>query len=248
MAKRAHVDAFGRSPPSGNKRAKRVGAGVMPRVRLPAPLRSNAPEIKAVDYTTTPINISTSVTFNTVNLPVEGSSFYNRIGRKITMKSLHIRGYIYPTLTNTTEHGPQYCRFVVIYDAQPNGAVPAIADIFLDYNAAGSTFTGALSGLNMNNRDRFTVLRDRKILLPSIGIAGAASANPSYSVDPVLKETQLNLEEFIKLKDLTTQFKASAGAIGDIATGALYVFCMCEDPSDPAWKYKFYSRLRYGDS
>ena len=49
---------------------------------------------------------------------------------------------------------------MIIYDAQPNGALPAIKDVINSLSTAGAENQNVLSSVNIGNRSRFTVLRD----------------------------------------------------------------------------------------
>lgn len=218
---------------------------------LYAPRGTGATELKCVDTqgsVTSPFNTIGLVTL-VLNPPVEGASFYNRIGRRIRMKSLHINGWIQPSGGNAAAVPPQYARILVLYDRQANGALPAGSDILQAYNAAGGTSNTFIDGLNMNNRDRFTILRDRKVVLPALGVMGAtATSQTNLDPDPNLKKS-LNYQEFIKLKGLETHFKASAGGVGDISTGALLMMTITYQDANAtaAWQLQYGARLKFYD-
>lgn len=229
-------------------------------VTVPAVLRarrgSGGTELKSVDVATATFPLGTTANFGVTNVPVEGASFYNRIGRRIRMKSLHINGFITISGGNAAAlTSPSYARIMVIYDRQANGANPAIADILTSVTAAGATASTVLDGINMNNRDRFSVLMDEKVLLPPIGINGATPANTSslVSMDPNAnagdaRQGQMNVNRFIKLKGLETHYKATAGAIADISTGALTLVTFGDDANaTAAYNFKWTSRLKFFD-
>lgn len=206
-------------------------------------LRQAGTEVKGVDVPITTVVLSTTGTFTLLNGIQEGSSFYNRIGRKVNMKSLHFTGHI-----DQTGNGggvDDYIRIMIIYDQQPNGNFPATADILLNYNNAGATETNSHSHLNLNNRDRFSIVAD--IRLETSHDTGAASDGllGMYT----LQETNVN--RFIKLKNLVTQYKSTTNpaAIGDITTGALYLFTLGQNAvATAAYQLLFTSRLRYLDN
>lgn len=227
----------------GAKRAKMGGRGA-----YPGQLRSIKPEVKTVDLFQFATNFDTIGTFTCVNLPLEGASFYNRIGRKIMAKSLHVFGHIECTDGNAGATGEDYGRLMVIYDRQPNGALPAVADVLTSYNNAGATSSTASDSLNMNNRDRFVVLRDERIVLPAVGALGVTPINSSLGTDPTLSTSKREINFFIKCKDLETHFKASAGTIGDIATGSIFVFSISgQSHGNLAYIAAVSTRLRYHD-
>lgn len=188
---------------------------------------------------------------DTSGYPEEGSGFYNRIGRRIRMKSLHIRGYISPGGGNAAAVSQQMGRIMVLYDRQTNGAAPSIADILTNYDADGTARTtpAALCGLNLNNRDRFVVLRDHQVILPAIGINGATPANTAPG--DVRNQDGNLVNMFIPLKGLEMHFKASSatGPITDIATGSLLIVTVSNQDANasPAWSFTWSGRLRFVD-
>lgn len=127
----------------------------------------------------------------------QGATSYNRIGTKILIKSIDFRANFY-----LAGSAPVYTavRYLLVYDRQPNGAFPAIASILSENIGTPPVH---LSGVNMANRSRFVVLRDRQIILTA-------------------QDNMTSVKEFVKTK-LETQFSANTGAIGDITTGAIYL-------------------------
>lgn len=229
----------------GDVRARGIPANLYPGSR------TGATELKSTDQALTVSPIMTAGTISLVVAPpLEGASFYQRIGRRIRMKSLEIRGEITPNNTNAAAVPQQFARIMVLYDRQTNGALPALADILTGFNAAGATTSTVWDGLNMNNRDRFTVLRDRKLILNGLGINGATPANiTGLSPDPNVDNTSYVFREFIKLKGLETHFKASAGGVGDIATGSIVLLTVSSADANaaPAWQLAYGARLKFYD-
>lgn len=185
-------------------------------------------------------------------MPLEGSSFYNRIARRTRGISLEVRGHIKPTLANAAAKGLQYARIMIIYDRQANGAVPALSAILSDYDFGGNQTTFSQSGVNMDNRDRFLIIRDRKFLLPPIGINGVAPTTTSVGITTTnadMKDSCMNFTEFIKLNGLETQYKASSGGgIGDVSTGSFLIVAIDEtDTSTSGWALTFHTRYKFYD-
>lgn len=145
-------------------------------------------------------------------VPVLGSDYNNRIGRKTIMKSLYIRGHLrLKAAANLTTDEPcpaQQARLIIFCDLQPNGATPALTDLL--------TGNDATYQLNPNNRDRFKIIKDKLYSFDTYQISGnngwAVSGRTGYDIKIYKK---LNME---------TIFNATnAGSIGDINTGALYM-------------------------
>lgn len=208
---------------------------------------------KCLEVSGTPLNFYTVGGGNSASvllqMPVEGSSFYNRIARRTRGVSLRIKGYIQPTYSNNSAIKEQMGRVVIVYDRQPNGAVPSIATILLDYEQGGSTSTSTFSSINPDQRDRFVILRDRQVLLPAIGVNGAANTTFASAVNGDLKDSRFVFDEYIKLNGLETQYKASnTGAIGDIASGSYIILCISDrDTSSSAWCLSYQARYSFYD-
>lgn len=216
------------------------------RILAPAP-RNGRPEVKMVDnmngesIITQALN--TTGTLNVVNLIRSGSGFNQRIGRRIEMKSLHLTGLIKPT--GVVNPSYDMGRILVVYDRQPNGAVPTIAQILLSYDQGSATSTNALSFTNPDQRERFMILMDERIALPSY----ATSTGLTGGCDGPNKSFLVN--RFINLAGLRTQYglDSSVAAIGDIASGALYVLSLGSFASGTAaWTLSCTWRLRYQDN
>lgn len=184
--------------------------------------------------------------------PTEGAGFYNRIGRRIRMKSLQISGQIAISGGNAAAIAAQFARVMVVYDRQPNGAFPSVSDVLQNYDQAGATSANqtAFQHLNMNNRDRFQVLRDRKLILPPLGINGVTAFSDQLVVDPNLGDnTTFLFKEFIKLNGAEFHAKASTGLIGDIATGSIFllVISSADANATAGWQVQLTSRLKFLD-
>lgn len=187
-----------------------------------------------------------------LNLISAGSSFYNRVGRKIGMKSLMLEININPGVVARSAPADTL-RILVIYDKQTNGSTPVMSDFLMDTEADGTNTTNALSNINLNNRERFDILRDWRIGLPAMtdqvsGVPTLAFPSQYSGADGVEGG---KIKAYIKLGNRTTQYKADSApaVIGDIATGALWLVTVAgsaagaEVHSIAQWS----TRLRYFD-
>lgn len=85
------------------------------------------------------------------NLIAQGVGNSQRVGRKITLRSIYYRFHMGTAAGTSPYTGP--VRIVVVYDRQPNGLGGGIVDVFSSNNFH------ALQ--NLNNGDRFLVLSDQ---------------------------------------------------------------------------------------
>jgi hypothetical protein len=213
-------------------------------VQQPARLLALGDEVKALDIPVGTYTLNSTALVTPLNLIRAGSSFFNRIGRRVEMKNLHLKLQIASLRTVAVN---DYVRVMVVYDRQTNGALPAITDILQDTDQAGANTTNSYSSLNLNNRDRFIMLCDWRICLPSQTLTAGQVTTPGF-VDPV--ETLIDLERFIKLKGLITQYRADSApaVIGDVASGGLYLVTYGNSaPGNEGFQAGGSLRLRYHD-
>lgn len=218
----------------------------------PADFFSSSAEVKALDITlfVNPLNTPGNIT--PLNLVAPGSSFYQRVGRKIEMKSVRIIGYVNlrVPLIMQTNYTAYLARVMIVYDRQTNGALPAMSDILQNVDYTGVGLTTSLSSINLNNRDRFSIIRDQIIYMPFVR---SNNATPDPYVDYIVPTADpvtptYNIDMYCKLKGLATQYKADSAVptIGDVATGALYLVTLGAYATS-AWQINTTSRLRYLD-
>jgi len=160
---------------------------------------SRGGELKFVDNVVNNAVTTAALTFSAgtlLNGLANGSDASTRIGRKITIKSLLVRWTASLAATST---GGSPVRILIVYDKQANATAPAITDILLSDSFQSQN--------NLSNRDRFVTLSDV--------ITEPISAGNNFSVSDVIYK-KLNLE---------TMYNAgSAGTIGDITSGSIYLF------------------------
>lgn len=197
-------------------------------------------ELKVQDLATATYQVNTTGSITLLAVPVTGADYNARIGRKITLKSLFIRGRIQlevdATLAAVSVTGQQ-ARCIVVYDLQPNGAAPAITDILNTADPA--------SHLNLNNRDRFRVIADKEYTFdPYSSVTTANQAQLCFG------RTIYNMKLYKRL-NLDMIFNAvNGGTVADIASGALYMVWLGSAPSASNGDVNAIvsTRVRYADS
>lgn len=193
------------------------------------------------------LTMNTTAQIQCINLIQVGSSMFNRIGRKLEMRSLRLVADLNTLNVTRATIQPDMGRIMIIYDRQTNGANPAIADFLQDTDQAGTNTTDALSGLNMNNRERFVTILDKKLSLPQ----ATATAGVLTNVFPNDVGIPTQIDEFRKLRGLTTHYKADSNpaVIGDISTGALFIIALsaAQASGTELFNYSWNLRLKYVD-
>lgn len=198
------------------------------------PISSSRKEIKAIDLSNATYTLNTTPSFTLLNPVTEGTDFTNRIARKMYMKSIEITAYI-EWLRDSAQI--TFGRLVIVYDRQSNGATPQWADIFTDTTGSSTV----MAPINLNNRQRFTVVRDCRLILPLINTqATTAIVFPSFVDNQFMHlYTKMNLE---------TDFLNANGAATDIAAGSLWMVSMGSIASGAEpFRLRTQTRLRFED-
>ena len=194
-------------------------------------------ELKAFDLSNFASVFQPAGIFTLLNIPINGPEMYQRVGRKMYMKSLHVRGFCLNVATSLQDMG----RIIIFYDSQPNAAVSNIAALLQDSNLAATT--SVFSEINLNNRERFKIIRDHQIMLPAVTNTAGVLTNGPLTLDPI--KSTMNIDMFIKLKGLETIFNGvNGGTIADITSGSLYMLTVS---NATGWEFSGTTRLRYYD-
>lgn len=251
-AKRRYT-AYNVKPSKRFKAYKPVRASVPQSAQIAAAMRAAANrEKKGMDTDLTlsePIlsTVNTNANAFTLNLVQQGAGSWNRIGRKISMQSVRLRGqFTYEfkiASSGSLDVNSQSVRMVVVYDKQPSGSLPTFDTIFGNTNQSGTESCDWMDSVRYDNMDRFQVLRDC--------VFDFETQVASSTVVRLVK----SFDEFISLKGKETVFsgQSSPMTIADISSGGLYVYFRSAGNSTPtdnvnAAAVEFgVARLRYTD-
>lgn len=178
-----------------------------------------------------------------LNLIQAGNGSWNRVGRKVHLKSVRLYGLAGMTYTTNAAYGVGSLRMVVVWDKQPSGgAIPAWDQIFGNTDQTGVETSSVLSRPRYDNMDRFQVLRD-VFIEPRIVPDGVTAAD--------IRSVYVEFDEYIKLgnKEVVFSGQSSPMTIADISTGALYVYFRANAVSATMnWTTtQAFARLRYVD-
>jgi len=216
-----------------------------PRVVVRAPHRLIRPEEKKCMDVNVNQRFTVSGGILPLNLTLVGAGIVNRIGNKITMKSVHLRGVIQFDPLQTGNATPELLRLLVVYDRQPNGVTPPLAAIIqgLDRNNT-SLGSSTFQPMNIANSERFLMLADIMHYIPNnnstiVGLRPIETALLPYSGNK-----EAHFSRFIRLKDLETQYQGSSGVVGDLSSGALWLVAFTSN-ADETCKVDIGCRLRF---
>lgn len=166
-------------------------------------------ELKILDVAAATYGVNTTTSVQGCNLMLRGTDSGTRIGRKIKLRSVEIRGFLFadPVVSAASVTSiAQQCRLLIVYDRQANGVAPTVAQVI----------TGIQGPYTEANLGRFLVIQDKTWCF---GPAAAVSPNPTFGIPP----TQANVFERHQL-NLPTHYNAgNAGTVADIDKGSLYM-------------------------
>jgi len=198
------------------RQAQLIQAGVRPQY-LPLAGRSSMNELKGVDGTTdmNPILSTTNTNGNIILLNgiSPGSGSWNRIGRKVKLRSLRCKGTVFFRQEAAgAGANSNSVRISVVWDKQPSGAaIPNFDTIFGGTDQTGAESSTYRSNVRYDNTQRFTVLKDM-------------TTSEDFYLALTLQSKMVPFDFFINLKKAETVYsgQTSPCTIADISTGALY--------------------------
>lgn len=199
-------------------------------LRSRAMVSGSGPERKVVDTAsaTYACNTTGSVTF--ISGAAQGTDFNQMIGRKATLITAQLEGQLAPQDNSVF---PTHARVMLIYNEQPNAAVPAITDIL---TAATSN-----SFMNLNNRDRFKVILDHNVALGQVDTTAtqAVADAPTSSV----------VSYYRKLPNLPVvrNGAATTAAITNYVTGTLLLVTIGDQAAAGGYNFIGAVRVRFMD-
>jgi len=162
----------------------------------------------------------------------QGASASQRIGNKIRPYQLRFKMRIAMTTISN-----MMLRIVLVEDKQCNGSYPGVGDVF----ALSGTLHGFDAFYNMNNVQRFRILKD-KVFSPKNFLPPSDPAGIGYTVEYFFKMNA-------KLKPGTQmEYSGSSGAIAEVRSVNYYVFCFSNVAVTPTTLYPMvygHSRLYF---
>ncbi len=165
-------------------------------------------EHKFFNTTVSSTPITAAMIIQNLTVIPEGNGESDRIGRKVTIRSVHIKGQMTliaaTALTGTSEKVFAY----LVQDKQTNGAVFAATDL-LDTDSV-------ISFRNLANTSRFKILLKKTYVFKAGGAAptGAAFGFSQHTVDININKTCNIVMEYDN--------SATTGAIGTVRSNNLY--------------------------
>lgn len=233
--------------------ARRTGKPIKPKVsgtkRLILNAKATDPrkvEAKAVDLPITTFPVDTTGKVQLINGLVVGANAFQRIGRKISLLSVRMTGYIQWAQAGTTP-STEYLRVALVYDKQPDGVSPTWAQVFTTVDSGGTATSTSTAQPNLDNKDRFIILRDMRY---KADFVTANAGGPPLIQPSAQTECKWVFDEFIRLKGIPTQYSATSntGTVSDVQTGGLFVLTLGSSASvDTQYSSRIWTRVKYTD-
>lgn len=143
---------------------------------------------------------------------VQGISESERIGRKVTVKRISMKGQIELPEQTATSAGSDRLRIVIYKDKQTNGAAATVADLL--QSADIDSFR------NLENSGRFQFLYDKTIAINASAAAGNGTANDSFNI---VRHMKWNKE-----LNLSIEYSSTTGAITELRSNNIGVMCISD--------------------
>lgn len=175
-------------------------------------------ELNFIDINFASAAMTTTNALQVLNTCTQGDDATNRTGRKISVKSIFLRGYVTCPSTSTTGG---IVRIKIVWDSQANGSAPSATDIFVTDNAIAAN--------NLNNRERFKTLMEETLPV-SVATGGPAVAYFERYID-------VNMETIFN--------SGNAGTVADIQTGSIYLLHAYDGVATTAPNMRYYVRTRF---
>lgn len=192
-----------------------------------------AGEMKFLDKLTSSAVLSPAndILVDTLNNLSQGTSPSQRIGRKITIRSIQVKLAGVKDTTTNGGYGTNYVEVWVVQDTQCNGTGPAAG------TEVASQLTPSMAFNNLDNSDRFKILKKIRIKVES---QGGAEANAALA--------QTYHHDFYKKVNIPVVYSTNVGNISDIRSNNIFLMGGKQyNQSGETLTMTILTRIRYTD-
>lgn len=186
-------------------------------------------EKKVIDTAAASYAVDTTGSITLINGVAQGSDFTNRTGRKSKMVTVQVAGQLGPTGGTDNSTGC-HAKVFVVFDTQPNGALPTMTDIL--------TASTSDSFMNLNNRDRFKVVAQHDVALGPFD----NTSTTAYS------DSAISLVSIYKKIDVETIYDGTTAGIADVQTGSLLLVTIGNNAAAQGYVARLAVRVRFTDA
>lgn len=258
--KRSRMDATG--PYMAMPRYIKPRGFIAPQVPMSSRAVISQGEKKYVDsgflsIAPTPVAAPGGYTLNDIDI---GAGPYQRIGRKINLRSYRIQGSLQINPAANAVFPDAIYRMVVVYDRQCNGVAPSWSDVFQATIKTGASGSTAYDHPNLNNTERFLILENHVVYQPQMTFSGPGFTNNTgnaygslegaTSGDQALKKA--NAFSYYRKINLETVYKSSSNVVPnsvvDIASGSLFAWFVTSSSTGTPLVFQVSIRLCFQDA
>lgn len=172
-----------------------------------------------------PNSMASTDAINVINGINQGDREWNRIGNKVRIKTIRVRGRIwreqqYPA--NAPTVAGDLVRLLIVYDAKPL-ALPQRQFILGLYNRLGNLTSTMHDPVRPDRRERFKIVHNKYYVLNQTNIVGQASGTAT-------NRFYCPVDLYIRLGDgLDTSYNGIDGTLAQIENGAIYIFAIRQE-------------------
>jgi len=185
-----------------------------------------------------------------LNAVGEGTGPSQRVGRRVTMKTLQMIGaWGRNPNADADDIFPEHMvRCAILYDRQANGVYPSFEDIYQSQDTDGNITSTAWSLKNLNNSDRFIFIKEWEFFVPQLipgddeyywdqtkaAASGDIWSGGSYGFGVAPNGPGLSNSTVLKIFlpiNLETVYQGANADLGAIKTGALYFITFATSPA-----------------
>jgi len=184
-------------------------------------------------FTAAVIPVTGSITSNTVCDVAVGTGESQRVGRKICVKQVIIKGYAFLPDATDKQNTADFVKVVVYGDKQANGAAATIANLL--------SSADVLSFNNLQNSQRFKTLKSKIVTLHASGVGHGESSTPTTTT-----ATGRGLRHFVMKVNLNAiiEFSGTGSGVSDLTSNNIGIYAISQ-AGDIQLEYKV--RIRYTD-
>lgn len=210
-----------------------------PYTRIPNVYRGIRPEMKTWTNAMTNLHPLTPLgIYQPLNMPLPGTGRDQRIGSKIQIKGLSLKGSIEADFTSNRSD-PCLWRIVVVYDKASHGNQPDEHDLF----DCPGVLRADMPFMHHNLGSRFRVIWDHYIwkgptYVYGSGVTDAKSEGATRAYYTFDKTWKLNLP--------THFYDTGVGSVADIEQGGLFLYLFCSQGVVVS-NFDGFSQIRYID-
>jgi len=189
-------------------------------------------------------------TLMTLVCPTQGAQINQRIGRKISVKKLRIRGVLTPAVRSDQADvlPPASYRIIVYQDTQTNGAQSQGEDV-MKTPLSATTQAAFSSFMSLANLGRFKILKDKTFREGnSVAFNDAAATGSVINGGQIPFKFNLAFKKPVVIHFNSSNGGAGDGDVGDIVDNSFHIIALRSVADTGAGSLQYACRAAYNDA